>query len=236
MELLAFLGLVLSAMGLVVYWAVVLAEGVYLGPRAVIWLYDRTACRYDRIKDVDPRDDARYLARPLLLTLQTSDKPRVLDVATGTGRLPEALLSEGDFTGQVVGIDRSRGMLAEAQKKLARRCAAVGLLLTVAERLPFPDASFDAVTCLEALEFLASPKEALRECVRVLKPGGVLLASNRVGWDVLWFPGRLCGRERVEALLRALGMEDVERELWQVHYDLVWARAKRDGAGEGGAG
>ena len=227
MELLAFLGLVLSALGLVVYWAVVLSEGVYLGPRAVIWLYDRTARRYDRIKDADPHDDARYLARPLLLTLQAVDEPRVLDVATGTGRLPEALLSEDDFTGQVVGIDRSRGMLAEAQKKLAGRGGVVGLLLAAAECLPFPDASFDAVTCLEALELLANPKEALRECVRVLKPGGVLLASNRVGWDALWFPGRWCGRGRVEVLLRALGLEDVEREPWQVHYDLVWARGGR---------
>jgi SAM-dependent methyltransferase len=232
LEFLIPLGLVLVAVGALVYWAVVLSEGVYLGPQVVISLYDRAARRYDDIKNVNPRDDARFLARPLLLALAEVEQPCVLDVAAGTGRLSEALLSQDDFGGRVLGIDRSGPMLAQAQRKLARHEARAGLALAAAERLPFPDASFDAVACVEALEFLASPVEALGECARVLKAGGFLLATNRVGWDALWFPGRPCGRGRVEAQLRRLGLEDVEREPWQVHYDLVWARAKRDEAGD----
>jgi len=224
LELLILLGLGLVALGLVGYWALVLSEGVYLGPRVVTWLYDRTAPRYDGIKNLDPGEDARFLARPLLLALQEVEEPRVLDVATGTGRLPAALLSEGDFSGRVVGVDRSRGMLAEARRKLGRWGGAGGLALADAERLPFPDAAFDAVTCLEALEFMAHPRAALCELVRVLRPGGVVLTSNRVGRDALWYPGHLCSRGRVEALLRVLGLGDVEREAWQVYYDLVWAR------------
>ncbi len=216
----------LAAVGLGGYWALVLSEGVYLGPGVVRWLYDRIARRYDRIKNLDPQDDARCLARPLLTALDRVAEPLVLDVATGTGRLPLVLLAEGAFTGRAVGLDRSPAMLAEAQRKLGRGGAP--LILGDAGRLPFADRTFDAVTCLEALEFTASPPRALGELIRVLKPGGVLLASNRVGLDALCFPGRGCGRGRLEARLKALGMQDVEGERWQVYYDLVWARKAGD--------
>jgi len=219
-------GLALAALGLLAYWALVLSEGVYLGPRVVIWLYDQVAPRYDRIKNSDPQDDARYLARPLLVALDRCLAPQVLDVGTGTGRLPRALLAEADFAGSVVGIDRSRGMLAQAAPRLAGR-SAVALACADGGHLPFGDGAFDAVTCLEALEFMPDPRATLREMARVLKPGGVMLVSNRVGCDALAYPGRLCGRGRLERELTRMGLEVVESERWQVYYDLVWAR-KRD--------
>jgi len=83
---------------------------------------------------------------------------------------------------------------------------------------------FDCVTCLEALEFMRDPGGAIREMARVLRPGGVLLVSNRVGRDAWFFPGRLCGRGRLEWCLRELGLGEVTTERWQVHYDLIWAR------------
>ncbi len=215
--------LAVALLGLAGYWLLVLSEGTYLGPRAVAWLYDRVARRYDRIKGSDPADDARYLARPLLLTLDGVAQPRVLDVATGTGRLPEALLAEGGFDGCVLGVDRSPGMLAEARRKLASQPGAWALALADAGRLPFPAGTFDAVTCLEALEFTASPPQTLRELLRVLRVGGTLLVTNRVGVDALWYPGRSCGRGSVERRLAALGATEIEREAWQAYYDLIWA-------------
>jgi len=137
--------------------------------------------------------------------------------------MPMALLAQPDFTGRVVGIDRSRGMLGEAARRL-RGAGQCGLALADAGRLPFGDARLDAVSCLEVLEFTAHPRETLRELARVLKPGGVLLISNRVGPDVLWYPGRLCGRGRLEGALQALGLEVLETEAWQTYYDLIWAK------------
>ncbi len=224
MGLLIAAGVGLAALGLVGYWAVVLSEGVYLGPRVVTWLYDRAAPGYDRIKDLDAADDARYLARPLLMALEGAANPLVLDVATGTGRAAVALLTEADFAGRVLGVDRSAGMLARAREKLAGWAGRRGLVRADAGCLPFSEGAFAAVICLEALEFTARPQQTLREMVRMLKPGGVLLTSNRVGWDCFWFPGRRCGRGRVEGWLRELGLQEVEREAWQVYYDLVWAR------------
>lgn len=214
------------ALGLGAYWALVLSEGVYLGPRVVRWLYDRTAARYDRIKKSDLADDVRYLARPLLTALDAVPAPCLLDAATGTGRLPLSLLSQQVDGLRVVGIDNAPRMLEQARRKLAPWPHTQALALAAAEKLPFPDGAFDAVTCLEALEFTPRPVETLRELARVLKPGGVLLVSNRIGWDCLCFPDRRCGRERVEAWLRELGLVAVEREAWQVYYDLVWARKR----------
>jgi ubiquinone/menaquinone biosynthesis C-methylase UbiE len=202
----------------------VLSEGAYLGPRAVTWLYDRVASRYDRMKNSDPVDDEYCLARPLLLALDGLPEPCVLDVGTGTGRMPAALLAEPGFAGRVVGLDRSRRMLAQAKARPDGRERRPALALGDAGRLPFAEATFDAVTCVEVLEFTAHPEDTLREMARVLKPGGVLLASYRVGVDALWYPGRHCGRGHLEALLDRLGLEHVETQRWQVYYDLVWAR------------
>src|SRR5919199_1503912 len=65
----------------------------------------------------------------------------VLDVATGTGAVARELLRQKGCT--VVGIDQSPEMLAEARRRLP---ASVKLLEGRAEHLPFPDASFDALT------------------------------------------------------------------------------------------
>ena len=224
MVFLMALGAVLLALGAGAYWALVLSEGVYLGPRVVRLLYDRAAPRYDRIKNADPEDDVRYLARPLLTALDAAPAPLVLDVATGTARLPLSLMAEPIPGLRVVGIDCSPGMLGRAQRKLEPYPHVQALALADAGYLPFADDAFTAVTCLEAIEFTPRPRATLRELVRVLQPGGVLLISNRVGVDCLWFPDQRCGRGRVEAWLRELGLVDIEREAWQVYYDLVWAK------------
>ena len=87
--LLASLGLLLLALFL--YWAFVTTEGAYLGARVVAWTYDLTARRYDNIKKFNRREDVWFLAQPMLLALNGVDCPLILDVATGTGRLPDAL-------------------------------------------------------------------------------------------------------------------------------------------------
>lgn len=216
--------LILILIGLVGYWLLVTTEGVYLGARVVTLLYDWMAKRYDDIKQLNYIDEATRLGTPLARRLRANPSPRVLDVATGTGRLPLALMRQFQFDGTVVGIDRSRGMLREAQDAVRGYNDRVSLLQEDAGTLSFPDACFDCVTCLEALEFMPDPRGIIQEMLRVLRPGGVLLVSNRVGKDAWFFPGQLCGRGKVEGYLRELGLNRVHMERWQVHYDLIWAR------------
>ncbi len=214
---------VLLLAGAVVYWLLVLTEGAYLGKRVVVALYDWGAASYDGIKNVQPSDDAVFLAQPLVTTLKGPHAPLVLDVATGTGRLPLALLRQWSFTGRIVGLDLSARMLAIARRRTHAQRHRAGLVRQDAMALPFADNRFCAVTCIEALEFLPRPLEALAEMVRVLRPGGQLLISNRVGVDALFLPGRAYALRVLEERLRALGLVSVQPRRWQVHYELLQA-------------
>jgi ubiquinone/menaquinone biosynthesis C-methylase UbiE len=159
--------------------------------------------------------------------------PRVLDVATGTGRIPLAVLRQWEFAGTLVGIDHSAAMLAEAERALADFEPRAPLVRGDAARLPFADGTFDCVCCLEALEFMVDPRAVVRELMRVLRPGGCLLLSNRVGPDARLLPGRLCGRGKLEAYLGEVGLVEIDTERWQYHYDLIWAEKPAEIAAQG---
>lgn len=217
----------LAAVAALLYWLIVVTEGVYLGRRVVVWLYDLTADKYDGIKQYDPDAEAFFVVNPLLEALGPVRAPLILDVATGTGRLAWFLLEQPMFNGRVVGLDASAGMLRIAVEKLRPYGARAGLVHQGAERLPFPDESFHAVGCLEALEFLADEMAALREMVRVLRPGGVLMLTRRRGWEAQTFVGRFHSPAQLEVLLKRLGLEETAVSPWQVDYDLVLARKPR---------
>ncbi len=102
---------------------------------------------------------------------------RVLDVACGTGVLArEASLRTGP-AGYVAGLDPAAGMLTVAKES----APLVDWRQGVAESLPFPDASFDAVVSQFGLMFM-NRDQAIREMLRVLKPGGALVVAV---WDAL---------------------------------------------------
>ncbi|HKZ86378.1 MAG TPA: class I SAM-dependent methyltransferase [Anaerolineae bacterium] len=212
----------LAAVALVAYWQLIVAEGAYLGPRVVAFLYDVIAHRYNRIKQFNPGDDAHFFADPLIEWLVGTPRPRVLDVATGTGRVPLTLVADPAFDGTVVAVDLSRRMLREAARALNSHSRCVFLSRQDGSRLAFGDDAFDAVSCLEALEFMPNPRAALTECVRVLKPGGVLMVTRRAGSWARWMPGRAPSREQFKAQVEALGVWSVQVQTWQVDYDLVW--------------
>jgi ubiquinone/menaquinone biosynthesis C-methylase UbiE len=219
-------GLLVVALAALAYWQLIIAEGAYLGPRVVAWTYDLIASRYDGIKRFEPRDEGWFVAGPVLHGLQGVERPLVLDVATGTGRLPLALLRErfGATGGRIVGLDLSPGMLCRARAKLQPYGDQVALVRQDASHLPFDDGIFDAVTCLESLEFMPRPLEVLAEMVRVLAPGGVLFLTNRVGHEARLLPGRAIPRPEFERVLAALPLRETTVRRWQVNYDLAVAR------------
>lgn len=113
-------------------------------------------------------------------------RSRVLDVGSGVGHWGRALSPYLPEHASVVGVEREPAWVAEA----TRRAAAGGLtgrftyVQGVAEALPFPDASFDVVTCQTVLMHLADAAVGVREMRRVLAPGGILIAvepNNRAG-------------------------------------------------------
>lgn len=210
------------------YWIFVTTEGVFLGRRVVIWLYDLTAHKYDSIKEFSPSDESCFIARPIIRAVRDGKNPSILDVATGTGRVPFALLGEPDFDGFVVGLDASKRMLDLARIKLGNSDTNAvqnhSLVQQFAAPLPFPENTFDLVCCLEALEFFPSDAEALVEMVRVLKPGSTLVASRRRGREARLYLGRYRSRTGFELLLRESGLVDVQISLWELDYDMVTAK------------
>jgi SAM-dependent methyltransferase len=103
---------------------------------------------------------------------------RVLDVACGTGILARDIAAQISSPGHVVGIDPGPGMVA-----IARRLApAIEWREGIAESLPFPDQSFEAVVSQFGLMFFTDRRQALREMLRVMAPGGRLAV---LVWDSL---------------------------------------------------
>ena len=122
--------------------------------------------------------------RRFLVSRVPAHDRRVLDVATGTGLVAEELLARGH---EVVGLDQSPEMLAEARRRLAGRAE---LVEGRAEALPFGDAEFDALTFTYLLRYVADAGATLRELARVVKPGGTVamleFSVPRGVWRPLW--------------------------------------------------
>ncbi|HRQ09509.1 MAG TPA: bifunctional demethylmenaquinone methyltransferase/2-methoxy-6-polyprenyl-1,4-benzoquinol methylase UbiE [Trueperaceae bacterium] len=97
----------------------------------------------------------------------------VLDVATGTGDLAFTLKRQRPDV-RVVGVDFAAPMLDLARLKAAKRGADIEFEQADGTALPYPDATFDAVTIAYGLRNFAEPDAGLREFRRVLKTGGRL--------------------------------------------------------------
>jgi demethylmenaquinone methyltransferase/2-methoxy-6-polyprenyl-1,4-benzoquinol methylase len=145
--------------------------------------------RYSRLLSLG--QDPRW-RRFLVSRVDVRPDDTVLDVATGTGAVAIELARR---TGcRVVGLDQSAEMLAAGRE----RVAAAGLAQRIelvdgrAEALPFPDASFAAVTFTYLLRYVDDPGATLRELARVVRPGGTMASLEfgippwpwRAGWEL----------------------------------------------------
>jgi len=222
---------VLVLVGLVLYWQLILAEGAYLGAPLVALLYDWTAPRYNKLKEFDQATEDFFVGQPLANRLHRQAESLVLDVATGTGRIPTTLFDQPGYRGRVVGLDRASKMLDVARRELAGHADRLTLIQADAMALPFASNSIPAVTCLEALEFLPNPQQGLVELMRVLQPAsetqrdsGWLLTTQRIGWEARLMPGKTWRREQLEELLAGYPLRHVDIRAWEDIYNQVWAQ------------
>ena len=134
--------------------------------------YNRIASVYDRATWFIPsswRRQAVGLARG-----------EVLEVGVGTGR---NLPYYGDDCRGVLGIDVSAGMLAGARERASSCRAPVKLAVMDVQALPLDEAGFDCVLAAFVFCTVPEPAAGLRECYRVLKPGGRLILLEHMGSD-----------------------------------------------------
>jgi demethylmenaquinone methyltransferase / 2-methoxy-6-polyprenyl-1,4-benzoquinol methylase len=128
--------------------------------------------------------------RFLVSRIEVGRDDTVLDVATGTAAVAIELVRR---TGcRVVALDQSPEMLAEGRERVEAAGLAdrIRIVEGSAERLPYPDGSFDALTFTYLLRYVEDPAATLAELARVVRPGGTI-ASLEFGlptgvWRPLW--------------------------------------------------
>lgn len=111
---------------------------------------------------------------------------RVVDVGTGTARIPIAL-AQADPRVRVLGVDLARSMLDVGRGNVDRAGLAdrVALELVDAKGLPYADAAFDAVISNSIVHHIPEPAAALAEMVRLVAPGGTLFVRDLARPDSL---------------------------------------------------
>lgn len=129
--------------------------------------------------------------RAILLTyLGLEPGMRVLEVCCGPGTFAR-YLAEGIAPGSVVGLDRDPAFIQRARAKAAASGRQnVDYVVGDAYALPFPDASFDAVTSYTGIGVLERPEAAVAEMIRVCRPGGTVSAAEAIfGLSTIAFAG-----------------------------------------------
>ena len=172
---------------------------------------------------------------PIIVELaQPRPSERVLDVACGTGVVARIAATRVGPSGTVVGIDLNPGMLSVARSVVSPNSRSGGQLQwqeASADKLPFPDGSFNVVYCQLGLQFFADRPAALREMRRVLgtegrlalmvwrgiheSPGFAVLADalerhvGQAAAAIMRAPFGLSNADELEALVRAAGFQNV---------------------------
>lgn len=180
----------------------------------------RVAGRYER-------GLSGYLLRPLYEKILELTSPRsgesLLDVGAGAGPLVVRAMARGV---RAVGIDSSPAMTGVANERAPGR-----FLLAQAERLPFPDASFDVVTTSLSLHHWEDPARGFAEVARVLRPGGRALFADVEGKGVVQrlanairrHGGNYFTRETIAGPLRAAGLTPVRQGVLKKRWVLTLA-------------
>ena len=121
----------------------------------------------------------------VLRVAASKDGDAVLDVATGTARIPLALVDQAPVA-RSAGLDITPAMLKAGQADIRARGleSRIGLVCASATNMPFDDGTFDLVTCALAMHHM-SPPQVLLETFRVLKEGGQLVLAD-VGAPPEW--------------------------------------------------
>ena len=134
-------------------------------PDDVAGMFDGVAKRYDRTNNFLSGGNAVLWRVATVRAVHPVAGERILDIAAGTGTSSVALQRSG---AKVIAVDFSPGMIAEGR----RRHKNIEFVEADAEKLPFGDNEFDAVSISFGLRNVNQPKIALAEMYRVLKPGG----------------------------------------------------------------
>jgi ubiquinone/menaquinone biosynthesis C-methylase UbiE len=135
--------------------------------------FDSVAPTFDRHRALP--DGVPEAIRTVVLEAVDASSPRLLDLGAGTGRIGIPFVAAGD---DYVGVDLSFGMLSEFKRRAADSAGASRLVQADGERLPFADASFDAIMLIQVFGGLRGWRRLLVEARRVLRGAGALVLGR----------------------------------------------------------
>jgi len=162
--------------------------------------FKANAPHWERLRSLQVSE--RDVEQAIIGLLGLENLESVLDLGTGTGRMLELL---APHVARGVGVDESQEMLSIARDRL-KDVPHCQLRLGDVYRLPFPDQEFDAALFHQVLHYLDDPAAALREALRVLRPGGQLLLVDFAPHELEFL--------RTEHAHRRLGFSDREVKAW----------------------
>lgn len=140
--------------------------------------FDTIASDYDRLNHLLSLGIDKTWRKRALKEIVEPDKPQqILDVACGTGDFSIVIAKKANPDTLVTGVDLSEGMLKVMEGKVnaASLDSRIKMEQGNCEKMRFPDESFDRVTVAFGIRNVVHRQEALKEMLRVLKPGGRLV-------------------------------------------------------------
>lgn len=189
-------------------------------PHRDVAAFDERARGYEQGWRGRMHHDIADRAADLALSVHASPR-RVLDVGCGTGYLLRLLASRCPDASELAGIDAAPSMIEAAEDAAGDR--RLRFTVGTAERLPYPDGTFDLVVSTTSFDHWADQGAGLRECARVLTSGGHLVLADL--FSPLLLPTLLAGRRdkartrrRASRLLSAAGFRQLA---WHDLYELV---------------
>ncbi len=141
-------------------------------------MFDGIAPDYDRLNHLMSLGVDRSWRRRALRWIVDAQRPqRILDIACGTGDFSLAIAGRMHADSRITGLDLSEGMLAVMREKVeaAGLSERISCLQGDCEAMPFADRSFDVATIAFGIRNFEHREAALREILRVLRPGGRLV-------------------------------------------------------------
>jgi demethylmenaquinone methyltransferase/2-methoxy-6-polyprenyl-1,4-benzoquinol methylase len=141
----------------------------------VAQMFDNISARYDFLNHFLSLGIDKGWRKKVVAIVRKHQPKRILDIATGTADLAIALSRLNPD--KIDGVDISEGMLAVGKEKIKKRGLAEVVTLSYgdSEALPFPDASFDAVTVAFGVRNFENLDLGLSEMYRVTRPGGLVV-------------------------------------------------------------
>ena len=200
--------------------------------------FDGQAADYDRRDTYYYSRNGKISCRDIAGQIKELPYESLLDVGCGTGFLMELLIKQRPA--HYCGADLSDEMIRVAKEK---RIDGAEFVVSSADKLPYPDETFDIVTCSKSFHHYLYPEKAMLEAKRVLKPGGLyILSDTGIGGIGAWIDNHILfkmmksgdchttNRKGIETLMEAAGFAVTDsRQIHGMIYTVTGKKREKRG-------